>query len=167
MPKNGDLARRYHAHSTRYLVVAKLAMDRSNGDALLGPCCQNLGLAIELYLKSRYLVQHPGADPKNYSHGLMKMWDSAWAEEVRREAASAAPSLMGKIMDGWDQPADPSRLLSPDEELRRQLKWLAKSYGPKTAYALRYPRDGTATVPSPEFLIPIFEHVMDTITPDR
>lgn len=161
-----ELANRYRIHAMQYLESANLICNANFHDHLIAPCCQNIGTSIELFLKFKLLHSGPPSEePKCYGHDIMRMWQCKWAGDVRACAEEAAGPLIPKLMAKWGQPAKPTGL-TPRKELTRNLEWLAEGYSSETQYALRYPRSEITTVPSPEFLIPIFEHVYDTIRYD-
>lgn len=158
-----SLESRFRIHSYRYLQAAKIIEKENENDSLIAPCCQNIGLALELFLKSRLLRSSPDANLRCYGHDLHRMWTSPWAEDVRRVAEEAAEGQLVNVKSRWGKPADPLTLLKAQDELDRHIAWLSDGYSRETDYALRYPRDGTTTVPSPEFLIPVLEHVFDSL----
>lgn len=154
-------ARRFHIHAARYLQAAKLILDENGpADSLIAPCCQNIGLSLELFLKARALeARLTRKDLRALGHKLFVMWNKPWASEARLMAEEAA-AHMHKIFvrPGERRLVD---LRPPKEELMRELEWLDAGYTNETEFALRYPRDETTTVPSPEFLIPVLDHLID------
>lgn len=155
-------AHRFHIHAARYLQAAKLILGENGpADSLIAPCCQNIGLSLELFLKARALeARLKREDLRALGHKLVVMWNAGWASKARLEAEKAAAVHMDKIFvrPGERRLVD---LRPPKEELIRELEWLDAGYSNETEYALRYPRDKTTTVPSPEFLIPILDHLID------
>ena len=155
-------ARRFHIHADRYLQAAKFILHENGpADSMIAPCCQNIGLSLELFLKARALeARIPRKEVRALGHKLILMWYKPWAAEARLVAERAAAAHMDKI---FIRPGEPRLVdLRPaKEELMRELEWLDAGYTNETEYALRYPRDETTTVPSPEFLIPVLDQLID------
>ena len=165
MSKLGEISieEKYRINAIAYLESANLLQEANVNDYFIAPCCNNLGISLELFLKYRLLRLGRSNELRKYGHRLMDMWNAGWAEDIRVCAEEVAPCHIGNIMAKPGQPAAPTSL-TPVEELQRHLEWLAEGYGRDTDYSLRYPRGNATTVPSPGFLIPILEHAYYTIT---
>lgn len=156
---------RYFQGSLAFFRVAELALKENKRDALIAPICQNLGLSLELMLKANGLrLGKSEEEVRQFGHDVIKMWnDQVLSRDIKSVAENFSISFVQLVCAGPGQVADPKTLMPPVDELNRHMKWLSDGYCKKTGYALRYPRAESTTVPSPEFLIPLFDSVLDEI----
>ena len=160
----------YKINASSYLTAAKAILEKSLADELIGPCCQNIGTSIELFLKGQLLLLGKCENVRKYGHRFMDIWNLKCMSDVREHAELSAKANVEKIRARSNKPANPRSLKAPKEELDQHLQWLQEGYSnvldaDMGKYALRYPPPPgkTVTVPSPEFLIPVFEHVYDEV----